>query len=113
MEGPMPPKEPPLVEIKTTQAKKQIAQVMKLLKNYGLESTIGQLERETGLSKDEIKDFQSSTDVIQVLNQYKSNADKDSYKEAYQGIILLNCLRGAYNGPCSEKLPHLLARISV
>ena len=83
----MPAKEPPVVEIKTTQAKKQIAQIMKLLKNYGLESTIGQLERETGLSKDEIKDFQSSTDVIQVLNQYKSNADKDSYKEAYQGFL--------------------------
>ena len=58
---------------------------MKLLKNYGLDGSIAELERETGLSKDEVKDLTTETDVNLVLNQYKSNADKDSYKEAYQG----------------------------
>ena len=78
-------KDAPVVQLKTTQDKKQIASIMKLLKNYGLEGSLTELERETGLSKDEIKDLTIETDVIQVLNQYKSNADKDSYKEAYQG----------------------------
>ena len=74
-----------MVELKTTQEKKQIASIMKILKTYGLNGSLTELERETGLSKDEIKDLTIETDVIQVLNQYKSNADKDSYKEAYQG----------------------------
>lgn len=67
--------------------KKQIASIMKLLKKKGLESALSELKKETGLSEDEIKELTNETDVSQVLDQYKSNADKDSYKEAYQALI--------------------------
>ena len=45
-------------------------------RNKGLESALSELKKETGLSEDEIKDLTNETDVSQVLDQYKSNADK-------------------------------------
>ena len=41
-----------------------------------MESALSELKKETGLSEDEIKDLTNETDVSQVLDQYKSNADK-------------------------------------
>ena len=60
---------------------------MKVLKKTGLQHALGALELETGLSKDELKDLTNETDFTQVLNQYKSNADKDSFREAYQARV--------------------------
>ena len=94
-------KESPIVQLKTTQDKKQIAGIMKLLKSYGLDGSLTELERETGLSKDEIKDLTIEIDVIQVLNQYKSNADKDSYKEAYQGFFF-NFIKFIYSNSAAK-----------
>ena len=81
--------EPPPVEEfsrkepKTAKEKSEIASIMKLLGDHGLTFALGALERETGISKDEIKDLTIETDVRQVLGQYESKTDKDSYKEAF------------------------------
>lgn len=81
--------EAPVIEKKilSEDTKKQIASIMKVLKKTGLQHALGALELETGLSKDELKDLTNETDFTQVLNQYKSNADKDSFREAYQARV--------------------------
>ena len=70
-------------EPKTAKEKGEIASIMKLLGDHGLTFALGALERETGINKDEIKDLTVETDVRQVLGQYESKTDKDSYKEAF------------------------------
>ena len=70
-------------EPKTAKEKSEIASIMKLLGDHGLTFALGALERETGINKDEIKDLTVETDVRQVLGQYESKTDKDSYKEAF------------------------------
>ena len=73
-------------EPKNAQEKREIASIMKLLGDHGLTFALGALERETGINKDDIKDLTIETDVRQVLGQYESKTDKDSYKEAYVAL---------------------------